>query len=82
MNPDRPNIKVMAANISQTAKNVINGALNGGPIFTSEEKSNARLNICNECEFFAKETARCKKCGCFMKAKVKIEMAKCPIGKW
>ena len=24
----------------------------------------------------------CKECGCFMKAKVKLSQAECPLGKW
>ena len=41
-----------------------------------------RLEICNQCKYFSKATARCKKCGCFMKLKTTLQKAKCPIGKW
>jgi len=41
-----------------------------------------RLAECKQCEFFLKRTMRCGKCGCFMKAKVLFEEAKCPVGKW
>lgn len=27
-------------------------------------------------------TFRCRQCGCFMKAKVKLSQAECPLGKW
>jgi hypothetical protein len=40
-----------------------------------------RLQICNTCEFFT-TLSRCKKCGCFMPAKILIKRAKCPINKW
>ena len=40
-----------------------------------------RWEICKQCEF--KTVAHtCKKCGCFMPAKVRINRARCPIGKW
>lgn len=39
-----------------------------------------RYKICKECPYFNK--LKCQKCGCFMKAKVLIPRAKCPIGKW
>jgi hypothetical protein len=41
-----------------------------------------RMNICNSCPELIKITSQCKKCGCFMPAKAKLEQAKCPLGKW
>lgn len=46
------------------------------------EKAEDRLNICKMCPEFIDITKQCKKCGCFMVAKTKLESAKCPIGKW
>ena len=48
----------------------------------SEEKSNERYSICQSCPELIKLTKQCKKCGCFMKAKVTLEKATCPLGKW
>ncbi len=48
----------------------------------TEELSDARLEICKLCEFYRARTNQCKKCGCFMKLKTKLENAKCPLGKW
>lgn len=45
----------------------------------TEEVKN-RAEICNKCKF--RETGLCKKCGCFLEAKIRIPSAKCPIGKW
>lgn len=50
--------------------------------YTDEETMQARLDICNACEFLFKKTTTCKKCGCFMVAKTKLKKAECPIGKW
>lgn len=47
-----------------------------------DQESNARLDICLSCPELIKITKQCKKCGCFMVAKTKLEAAKCPIGKW
>lgn len=47
-----------------------------------KELSKQRLSICELCEFYNKETSKCVKCGCFMKAKTLFPSAKCPIGKW
>jgi hypothetical protein len=40
-----------------------------------------RWNHCKGCTYLT-EKNRCKKCGCFMKLKVKFKQAKCPIGIW
>jgi len=49
---------------------------------SSEEDIDHIYSICQGCEFFSKNTKRCKKCGCFMKLKTTLKMAKCPVGKW
>ena len=41
-----------------------------------------RLSICKSCPELIKATTTCKKCGCFMAAKTKLEAAACPLGKW
>lgn len=48
----------------------------------TKEKAGERLNICSSCPEFIKLTSQCKKCGCFMAAKVKLEEAHCPLHKW
>ena len=40
-----------------------------------------RWKTCRECPQLD-ATFRCKECGCFMKAKVKLSNASCPLGKW
>ena len=44
--------------------------------------SDNRMAICKACPELMQLTSQCKKCGCFMSAKTKLELAKCPIGKW
>lgn len=58
----------------------------------SKEDIQARIDICNKCEFFTanipelseKEKAenRCVKCGCYMALKHKLSSSSCPVGKW
>jgi hypothetical protein len=55
--------------------------VNGSPR-SPEELEKYRLEICRSCEWFRPKQQTCKKCGCFMKLKTKIEKAKCPVGKW
>jgi anaerobic ribonucleoside-triphosphate reductase len=40
-----------------------------------------RITLCNRCVNLTKLNV-CKKCGCFMPAKVRLSGAECPIGKW
>ena len=42
----------------------------------------ARFAVCQECPELIKTTNQCKQCGCFMKLKVKLKEAKCPLDKW
>jgi hypothetical protein len=44
-------------------------------------KSMTRFATCVGCPEFL-PTKQCRKCGCFMPAKVKLEHAFCPLGKW
>jgi hypothetical protein len=46
------------------------------------ELAEKRLNICKACPELIKLTKQCKKCGCLMEIKTKLQAATCPIGKW
>lgn len=54
--------------------------------FTTKEKTEERLKICKSCEHrntpSEDKLGRCGLCHCFIIAKTKLEMAKCPIDKW
>lgn len=41
-----------------------------------------KMEMCSKCEHFIKLTRQCKKCGCFMPAKVHMHWLGCPVGKW
>ena len=56
--------------------------LNAAKYVEDSKVSDSRLEICKSCPELIKFTTQCKKCGCFMSAKTKLESAKCPIGKW
>ena len=47
-----------------------------------QEEFDRRMSICRSCEFFKPKSEQCRKCGCFMKLKTKIDRAHCPIHKW
>ena len=49
---------------------------------STDEEASARLEICGKCPSLLPITHQCKECGCFMKIKVKLAEATCPLGKW
>jgi hypothetical protein len=49
---------------------------------STEKDANKRYSICESCPSLLKLTHQCKECGCFMKLKVKLAEATCPLGKW
>lgn len=50
--------------------------------WASTEMSEQRYSICKGCPELIKLTKQCKKCGCFMPGKTKLQNATCPLGKW
>jgi hypothetical protein len=69
------NFKKFASEVGQTT-------VKGGTIICSEETIQKRLEICNDCSQFNKESKRCYLCGCFMEQKIKFTASTCPASKW
>jgi hypothetical protein len=57
-------------------------ALNPNVGWVNEDLASERYSVCNSCPELIKLTKQCKKCGCFMSYKTKLENSACPIGKW
>jgi hypothetical protein len=49
---------------------------------TDKETHKERYSLCLTCPELIQATKTCKQCGCFMKAKTKLQRATCPLGKW
>jgi hypothetical protein len=56
--------------------------INPNTEWADEEKAKQRYIICQDCPSLISLTKQCKKCGCIMPMKVKLEKSACPIGKW
>lgn len=80
--PDNPSAMQMAKNLISSVKDIAGGMFAGKGVLVTDEQYKERLAICHECPFFNRETTRCSKCGCFMKAKAGFKQTECPIGKW
>jgi hypothetical protein len=46
----------------------------------TEETVKERKLICQQCEHFS--VFFCKQCGCVLEAKIRLEVATCPLNKW
>jgi hypothetical protein len=47
-----------------------------------DAEAELRLDLCKVCPEFIAMTTQCKKCGCIMAFKTKLEDASCPLQKW
>lgn len=56
--------------------------LNPNADWVEKDIAEKRYSICVACPELIKLTKQCKKCGCFMFAKTKLQAATCPLGKW
>ena len=63
-----------------TAFGVSEHLVRTGELLSDSIVSNERWSICQGCPML--EGSTCKECGCYMKVKVKVLIAKCPKGKW
>ena len=77
-----PSIKEQAKNLGDLFKAVATDTVQGKSIFASSEEQEKRISICDTCEHNDKESNRCRECGCYLKTKVTIAAAWCPIKKW
>jgi hypothetical protein len=56
--------------------------INPSTEYATKDEENTRFAICESCPSLINPTKQCKECGCFMKLKVKLKQATCPLGKW
>lgn len=77
-----PPLSAMLFELTDVLKqNIANLALKG-VLIANDDVIASRNEICSTCEFLIKDYVRCSKCGCYMKIKTRLDVSKCPIGKW
>ena len=79
---DYPDFWEQIEGFKKFAESVDQGAKEGKGILVPEEVSKLRLEECGRCDYYDKQQNRCRKCGCYMKVKVKFVNTSCPVGKW
>lgn len=67
-------------NAASAGIRIVSKAIEGSTLFVSKEIVEQRRSICDGCEF--KSSLRCKLCGCFIEAKIKLTTEQCPNGAW
>lgn len=67
-------------NLAGAGARVAKSIFSNHPITVSSEEKERRMAICADCEFFTGKS--CKKCGCHIRFKAKLQTEHCPIGKW
>jgi predicted Zn-ribbon and HTH transcriptional regulator len=77
---DMPKIPEMSKELAKTLADLIKAGVLKKVVIVDDKIEQERFSICSSCEYLVED--RCRKCGCFMKKKVKLAPAKCPIDKW
>lgn len=68
------------ANATGAATRIFQAKAAGQQVMVRQAEQERRLWICSICEFYTGKT--CKKCGCHIRFKAKLQTEHCPIGKW
>ncbi len=76
-----PSIKEMGKDLFGLAWKTARAFVKGTDTLSDDKEARERWAICLECEHLLKKK-RCSKCGCYMKFKIHLSEAECPIGKW
>jgi len=66
-----------AASIKDTARRLLED-----PTVAPRAVATERMEICEKCDRFRKDSKTCEICGCFMPLKTASANMKCPIDKW
>ncbi len=77
---DEPSLGQKARNLAGAVGRVINAVIQQKIVSVTDEERDRRMSICAICEFYTGTT--CKKCGCYIRFKAKLETEHCPIHKW
>lgn len=84
--PIEPTNLQRARNVAAAITRAGGAAAKGKRVLVSTEEQQRRMAICSgsesiqKCDFYTGTT--CKKCGCHIRFKAKLQTEHCPIGKW
>tara|TARA_B100000131_G_C17790480_1_gene481101 strand:+ start:4 stop:339 length:336 start_codon:yes stop_codon:yes gene_type:complete len=76
-----PALKTMFLDLFGLGWRTVRAFVGGKKTLSSDKEANERWSVCLDCEHLLKKK-RCSQCGCYMKYKIHVAEAECPIGKW
>lgn len=81
---ESPPILDQVGNVVSALGRVGGQLLTGATLTVSQEEYDRRLTICRSCPEYQPCGPRCRKCGCFLqvKARLESESGQCPLKKW
>ncbi len=77
-----PPLTEQASNLAGAVGRAAQAVVTGNAVIAPKEEYSRRFRICVACEHFHGMHVRCRKCGCKLKAKLRLATERCPAGKW
>jgi hypothetical protein len=74
-----PGLFAMAGNLAGALGRAIDAAVHGEPVLVPAEVIEARQAICAACPEWVAEARRCRICGCYTDAKLRLACEQCPL---
>jgi hypothetical protein len=69
-------------NATGAAFRVAMATIKGEKVKASASEIERRMDICRDCQHFQESPMKCRKCGCYLNLKTRLETEHCPIQKW
>ena len=77
-----PSIGNMLFSLTEALKSNLTQIASKGVLLAEDNLVSKRISLCLGCEFLIQNSERCIKCGCYMNMKTRLQVSKCPVGKW
>jgi len=77
-----PSLAAQASGALGAIGRVAAATLRGEKVAVDRAEQGRRLEICRQCPEFDPGPTRCRKCGCSLPLKARLETEHCPLGEW
>ncbi len=77
-----PPLVQQALSLSRSVVKLTHNLVTGKNLTISHADRERRLQTCSQCEAYVAKSQRCRRCGCYLKAKLPLVTEHCPIGRW
>lgn len=82
--PKLPAVMAVARNATVAGARAAARLARHQPVLVEASRRDERLEICRACEWFRARDERCahRRCGCYVRIKVRLTSERCPDGRW